>query len=688
VSFVDQRRKLCQQCKLSEWTDDKGICLPTAEKHGRDKADIEHGILRPELSCPMGDWNAFKATCNRCGRPKQDLSPKHGVCKWCVIKYKLDAGESLKQTSRSVDLPQAKRSRGAVQRGSAFRETGEPQWVSLRQLAHDVQLLASALPSDITAIVGVARSGITPASMVASLLHLPLLSIRQTLNDVIEVGNGWRLGGSSHIEATRDGKVAIIDDTVMTGNSLRAIAALVKQRFPRSVTAAVYVNPLAKRKPDIWVHDLGWPHILEWNVFNSVLSPNVAVDFDGILCHDCPHGSDDDGERYLDFIRYAKPLYVPRKVPIPLIVTARIEKYRAETEAWLRRHRINFHKLVMHPAATLAERNRDDIAAYKAKHFEEWAKSHRALPPPLMFIESDDWQARRISQLTGRMTVCPATESIYPHGLHYDVSPEQIKGSEPRLVTIKYDGSDPVPDPKSDKLIIVVSGGDRCDEQMAMTEPLMRAYAERCGADFVVLRGDQVPEWGMGNKYRAHPFIQAYQRTLFLDVDVIVKPDAPSIFEHVPVGRFAAWDEYPHVKHNLAGDWIQRESDEYCHSQGVATVKRTTMVNGGIMLFDRIHADSYAPPTEPIPDHWCSDQHRVTVWMQNKGIEPYWLSDQWHHSYVTPHFWDRDRLEKAHFIHVNGSRPHAYRIQLMQRLIAGNYDRIDTPGADYMPVRE
>ena len=67
----------------------------------------------------------------------------------------------------------------------------------------------------------------------------------------------------------------------------------------------------------------------------------------------------------------------------------------------------------MHPAATLAERNQDDIAAYKARHYVEWASRHRAAPRPILFAESDDRQASRIAQLSGRMVVCPGTARVY-----------------------------------------------------------------------------------------------------------------------------------------------------------------------------------------------------------------------------------------------------------------------------------
>ena len=244
--------------------------------------------------------------CSNCYR-KAVIAEGGSECVYCTNKRKI--GHTVKKGHRS-----------------AFAYRGGASYVSLAQLQDDIRFLAGELPADITAIAGVARSGLKAACTIAELLHLPLLAIRQTKGDIIEAGNGWRLGGKSHVDIS-GGKVAVIDDTVMTGNSLRAIAGICQSRFDSHVTAAVYVNPSARRKPDIWARDLEWPHILEWNVFNSVLSPNIAVDFDGILCRDCHPKDDDDGERYLEFIQNAKPLYLPRKRPLAMIVTARIEKY-------------------------------------------------------------------------------------------------------------------------------------------------------------------------------------------------------------------------------------------------------------------------------------------------------------------------------------------------------------------------
>ena len=328
------------------------------------------------------------------------------------IGHKFDAACDAAEVKKKQPTPRPRRQAAGKSFGSAFRSQGVPRFLTSQQFQIDIKTLVGKIPPDVTAIAGVARSGLSAATMISMYLHLPMFTVRQTANDITATGNGWRIGKNTHVHPNR-GRVLVVDDTVMTGNSLRAIEPLLQREFPDYLTAAVYVNPLAVKKPDIWAVDLAWPHLLEWNLFNSVLSPNMACDFDGILCRDCLPGQDDDGKNYLDFINNAKPLYLPRKVPIPLIVTARIEKYRQPTMDWLSRHGIKVNRLVMHPAATLAERNRDNIAAYKARHFQAWAKTHRASPPPLAFIESDDRQAQQIAAISKLMVICPGSGRVY-----------------------------------------------------------------------------------------------------------------------------------------------------------------------------------------------------------------------------------------------------------------------------------
>tara|TARA_R110002096_G_scaffold66682_6_gene162290 strand:+ start:11975 stop:13678 length:1704 start_codon:yes stop_codon:yes gene_type:complete len=323
------------------------------------------------------------------------------------MKIKLDVMAAVRASKKNKAKVVARRKKTWA---SAFSYKGSDKvrFLTTSQMAADTKKLASMIPPDVTAIAGVSRSGVYPASLIAMMLHLPFYIVRQSKNDIIEAGSGWRLGKKSH----DGGRVAVIDDTVMTGNSQKAIKGVVESFFESSLMCTVYCNPLAIHKPDLWAVDLPWPHLLEWNLFNSVILPSAAFDFDGILCEDCPPGSDDDGPKYLNFIQNAVPKYVVRKDPIPMIVTARIEKYREPTLAWLDQWGIRCNNLVMAPWDTLAERNRHDMATYKADHYKSFMKKCKGIKPTV-FIESDVNQAARIAKISGGITVCPSAGKCF-----------------------------------------------------------------------------------------------------------------------------------------------------------------------------------------------------------------------------------------------------------------------------------
>jgi hypoxanthine phosphoribosyltransferase len=285
----------------------------------------------------------------------------------------------------------------------AYLARGTPEFVTLERLQQDIRELASKIHPSTSRIVGVARSGVGVAANVAMLLHLPLSIVRQSAGDMIDAGNGWRLTGN----IGGQGPVVVIDDTVMTGNSFKHVMPIVLKTFPQAVSAAVYVNPATRLWPDLYVRELPHPHLLEWNLMNSIFSSQTAVDFDGILCSDCAPQDDDDGERYRGFLLTATPKYMIRKTRIPLIVTARLERWRKETEQWLAWHGMAADQIIMGPWANNQERSRADIGAWKGGHYKAFMRRHHRRKPPL-FIESEERQAKRIAQVSGGIVVCPA----------------------------------------------------------------------------------------------------------------------------------------------------------------------------------------------------------------------------------------------------------------------------------------
>jgi hypothetical protein len=61
------------------------------------------------------------------------------------------------------------------------------------------------------------------------------------------------------------------------------------------------------------------------------IAGGFALDLDGVICENNPVGDDDPG--YEAWLQNARPLWLPRFVPAPLIITYRCEKHRGVTEA-------------------------------------------------------------------------------------------------------------------------------------------------------------------------------------------------------------------------------------------------------------------------------------------------------------------------------------------------------------------
>jgi hypothetical protein len=154
---------------------------------------------------------------------------------------------------------------------------------------------------------------------------------------------------------------------------------------------AAYCRPGSEAAVDLAFAPAPADPVFEWSLFRSPITGRAMFDLDGILCGDCPAEDDDDGERYRRFLETAAPQAVP-KGPVHSIVTARLEKYRPETEAWLARHGIAWGRLVMLELASDAERRRTrPQGRFKAA-------AYAADRGAVLFVESETWQAREIAR--------------------------------------------------------------------------------------------------------------------------------------------------------------------------------------------------------------------------------------------------------------------------------------------------
>lgn len=254
----------------------------------------------------------------------------------------------------------------------------------------------SILPRDIDLIVGIPRSGMFPANLLALYLNLPVTDLGSFLN-----GHIYKAGERGQfIDIKQFKKILIIDDSIASGSAMLKCKEEVRplEKTYDIKYGAVYVIPGQEHLVDYAFDIVPLPRYFQWNILNHSILQKACVDIDGVLCVDPTPEQNDDGERYVDFLLHAKPLYIPG-AKIGTLVTSRLEKYRKETEAWLEKNRIKYNKLVMLDLPNKEARQKANChASHKAKEYE--AGSY------VLFIESSLSQAVEINQLTRKPVLC------------------------------------------------------------------------------------------------------------------------------------------------------------------------------------------------------------------------------------------------------------------------------------------
>ena len=277
------------------------------------------------------------------------------------------------------------------------------KYVKTSQLVEDCRdlLLPKVAGLNLIGVLGIPRSGMLPASMIAMLLNLPLYYIDSDSGEIKVLSGCEQFGGMRMKDhQISEGKMLVVDDTIYAVTAIHNIKQKIKCD---AYYCAVYAHPDSKSKVDFYAKELPPPHFLEWNLFNSGYIESALLDFDGILSPNVPYDKCINEEAYIDYIKNVKPLY--NRVPKNRcrgIVTARLEKYRDITEDWLRKYNIEYGFLKMFPTEREEERDRNHIqeaASFKAECFKG-SDAH-------FFIESELPEAIIIRQETGKFVICP-----------------------------------------------------------------------------------------------------------------------------------------------------------------------------------------------------------------------------------------------------------------------------------------
>ncbi|MGF2412501.1 phosphoribosyltransferase [Ferruginibacter sp.] len=269
---------------------------------------------------------------------------------------------------------------------------------NIRDLNNIILKKLSIIPRDFDLIVGVPRSGMLPANLLSLYLNRPYTDIHSFMN-----GHIYKAGARGQFfDIKQFKKILVVDDSVASGAALQECKENLKHLSADFDIkyCAVYVIPGKEKTVDYFFETVPLPRYFQWNILNHTTLEKACFDIDGVLCADPLPEQNDDGEKYIDFILNAPPLFIPGS-KIGTIVTSRLEKYRTQTETWLKANNVKYNDLVMLDLPDMAARQKAN------NHGGHKAKAYMA-KPYVLFVESELTQAIQINKIAKKPVLCTA----------------------------------------------------------------------------------------------------------------------------------------------------------------------------------------------------------------------------------------------------------------------------------------
>ena len=213
--------------------------------------------------------------------------------------------------------------------------------------------------------------------------------------------------------------------------------------------------------------------------------------------------------------------------------------------------------------------------------------------------------------------------------------------------------------------VVTVAIGSPAQGLESITIPLMREYARRCGVDFRIIRdiGEcQHPKFAVMQIGR---MFDQYERILYLDADVLVRPSAPNLFDACPAGRFYARNEAEWQ----ARSWCVGFQAEMNRRLGASLDYDGIHFNGGVQLADRAHRALYEMPPYDVTARenlWFSQRFvKNQPWFNHRrldlGIEFAPLDYQWNCLMGEANRHGAEAPATAHFLHFATEAKHKAR---------------------------
>jgi len=133
--------------------------------------------------------------------------------------------------------------------------------------------------------------------------------------------------------------------------------------------------------------------------------------------------------------------------------------------------------------------------------------------------------------------------------------------------------------------IVTIVNGAKYEAIWKRSEQFFVHYADKCGADLLVLRNLPnlpSPHWA---KFSIHELLKKqYDRIAFIDADILIRPDAPSLFDLVPEDQFGIFNEGTYAPRAMCIHEVRK-----VFNVELPKWDGKTYYNTGVMVVSRAH---------------------------------------------------------------------------------------------------
>jgi len=186
------------------------------------------------------------------------------------------------------------------------------------------------------------------------------------------------------------------------------------------------------------------------------------------------------------------------------------------------------------------------------------------------------------------------------------------------------------------KLLVTTRADEKITEMTDLTHPYIKAYAEKVGADFLVLDEDNDfhhpdPKEKLNGKhayriFKQYELFEEYDRILQIDSDMFIREDCPNIFDEVP------YDHIGTVYEDKGSRTIHRAQCMYQIQSIFGDVGwREGYINTGFFVASKIHRDIFQKIGEQYYGGFGYDDAHIGYLIHKHNFKVQELSYKWNH---------------------------------------------------------